>query len=117
MTLALLFPGQGSQAVGMGAELAKASRHARDTFDEVDEALGQNLAKLMREAGFRAHEPRALADGAFGPPAPRLWSWRPPRKDQLPRDAAAAAGRHGTGRRRPAKLPRLPGRTTPLRPA
>jgi [acyl-carrier-protein] S-malonyltransferase len=33
----------------MGAELAKASRPARDTFDEVDEALGQNLAKLMRD--------------------------------------------------------------------
>ena len=46
---AFIFPGQGSQSVGMGAELAKASRPARDTFDEVDEALGQNLAKLMRE--------------------------------------------------------------------
>jgi len=46
---AFLFPGQGSQAVGMGAALAEASRVARDTFDEVDEALGQNLARLMRE--------------------------------------------------------------------
>jgi [acyl-carrier-protein] S-malonyltransferase len=46
---AFIFPGQGSQSVGMGAELAKASRAARDTFDEVDEALGQNLAKLMRD--------------------------------------------------------------------
>ena len=46
---AFLFPGQGSQSVGMGAELAKASRRARDVFDEVDEALGQGLAKLMRE--------------------------------------------------------------------
>jgi len=46
---AFLFPGQGSQAVGMGAALAEASRAARDTFDEVDEALGQNLARLMRE--------------------------------------------------------------------
>jgi [acyl-carrier-protein] S-malonyltransferase len=45
---AFIFPGQGSQAVGMGAELAKASRTARDVFDEVDEALGQNLFKLMR---------------------------------------------------------------------
>ena len=45
---AFLFPGQGSQAVGMGAALAEASRAARDTFDEVDEALGQNLSRLMR---------------------------------------------------------------------
>ena len=46
---AFLFPGQGSQSVGMGAALAEASRAARDTFAEVDEALGQNLFKLMRE--------------------------------------------------------------------
>jgi [acyl-carrier-protein] S-malonyltransferase len=46
---AFIFPGQGSQAVGMGAALADASRMARDVFDEVDEALGQNLFRLMRE--------------------------------------------------------------------
>jgi [acyl-carrier-protein] S-malonyltransferase len=46
---AFLFPGQGSQSVGMGAALAEASAAARDTFGEVDEALGQNLFKLMRE--------------------------------------------------------------------
>ena len=46
---AFLFPGQGSQAVGMGVALAEASRAARDVFDEVDEALGQGLFKLMRE--------------------------------------------------------------------
>src|SRR3954470_24314878 len=46
---AFLFPGQGSQAVGMGAALAGASRSAADVFAEVDEALGQNLFRLMRE--------------------------------------------------------------------
>jgi [acyl-carrier-protein] S-malonyltransferase len=46
---AFIFPGQGSQAVGMGAALAGASRAARDVFDEVDEALGQNLFRLMRD--------------------------------------------------------------------
>jgi [acyl-carrier-protein] S-malonyltransferase len=46
---AFIFPGQGSQAVGMGASLAEASRAGRDVFDEVDEALGQNLFRLMRE--------------------------------------------------------------------
>jgi len=46
---ALIFPGQGSQAVGMGAALAGASRTAKDVFDEVDEALGQSLFRLMRD--------------------------------------------------------------------
>jgi len=46
---AFLFPGQGSQAVGMGAALGEASGAARDVFGEVDEALGQNLSRLMRE--------------------------------------------------------------------
>jgi [acyl-carrier-protein] S-malonyltransferase len=46
---AFIFPGQGSQAVGMGTALADASRPARDVFDEVDEALGQNLFRLMRD--------------------------------------------------------------------
>src|SRR3954447_2544290 len=46
---AFIFPGQGSQSVGMGAALAKASRAAKDVFGEVDEALGQNLFRLMRE--------------------------------------------------------------------
>jgi [acyl-carrier-protein] S-malonyltransferase len=44
---AFIFPGQGSQAVGMGAALLEASRTARDVFEEVDEALGQNLFQLM----------------------------------------------------------------------
>jgi [acyl-carrier-protein] S-malonyltransferase len=49
MSLAFLFPGQGSQAVGMGADLADAFGAAREVFQEVDDALGQKLAKLMRE--------------------------------------------------------------------
>lgn len=46
---AFVFPGQGSQKVGMGAELAEASAAAREVFEEVDEALGQNLSRVMRE--------------------------------------------------------------------
>ena len=46
---AFVFPGQGSQKVGMGAELAAASAVAREVFEEVDEALGQNLFRIMTE--------------------------------------------------------------------
>ena len=46
---AFIFPGQGSQAVGMGKALADASVVAREVFQEVDEALGQHLFRLMTE--------------------------------------------------------------------
>ncbi len=46
---AFVFPGQGSHKVGMGTELAEASAAARKVFQEVDEALGQNLSRIMRE--------------------------------------------------------------------
>ena len=49
MSLAFLFPGQGSQTVGMGAALADAFAEARLVLEEVDDALGQKLSLLMRE--------------------------------------------------------------------
>jgi [acyl-carrier-protein] S-malonyltransferase len=49
MNRAFVFPGQASQAVGMGAELAVAFTAAREVFEEVDDALSQRLSKLMFE--------------------------------------------------------------------
>src|SRR3569833_2959877 len=46
---AFTFPGQGSQAVGMGKDLAGTFPEARAVFDEVDAALGQNLSQIMFE--------------------------------------------------------------------
>ena len=46
---AFVFPGQGSQKVGMGVELAEASPAAREVFEEVDDALGQKLSAIMRD--------------------------------------------------------------------
>ena len=49
MTTAFVFPGQGSQVVGMGKALADAAPEARAVFDEVDEALGEKLSAIIFE--------------------------------------------------------------------
>jgi [acyl-carrier-protein] S-malonyltransferase len=49
MAVAFVFPGQGSQAVGMGAGLAEAHASARAVFEEVDEALGERLSQIVFE--------------------------------------------------------------------
>jgi ATP-dependent RNA helicase SUPV3L1/SUV3 len=55
--------------------------------------LSDNFRHLMRDAGFRPAQARPLPEGASGPPAPTLWSWRPPRKDRQPdRHGAEPAG-------------------------
>ena len=53
MKRAFVFPGQGSQAVGMGRSLAEAFPAARDLFEEVDETLSQRLSRLMFEGPER----------------------------------------------------------------
>ena len=50
MAIAFTFPGQGSQAVGMGKDLADAFPEARKVFDEVDDALGEKLSRLIWES-------------------------------------------------------------------
>jgi [acyl-carrier-protein] S-malonyltransferase len=54
MSIAFVFPGQGSQAVGMGKALAEAFPAARHVFDEVDAALGEPLSKVMWEGPAEA---------------------------------------------------------------
>ncbi|HBQ36272.1 MAG TPA: [acyl-carrier-protein] S-malonyltransferase [Rhodobacteraceae bacterium] len=49
MSRAFVFPGQGAQTIGMGRDLAQTYRAARDVFDEVDAALGENLSALIWE--------------------------------------------------------------------
>jgi ATP-dependent RNA helicase SUPV3L1/SUV3 len=97
------YRGAGSQAVrvDMAEKLFRAAHEARSAAGarafRLDPALAtsmglaaDNFVKLMRDAGFRPGEPRKLAAGALGPPAPILWGWRAPRKDQ--------AGRASSGR-------------------
>jgi ATP-dependent RNA helicase SUPV3L1/SUV3 len=104
----------GGQAirVDMAEKLFRAAHEARARAGgrafRLDPALAtsmglapENLLRLMRDAGFRPGEMRLLAEGAFGPPASLLWSWRPPRKDRgperrdnhhSPKDGGAFAG-------------------------
>jgi [acyl-carrier-protein] S-malonyltransferase len=49
MATAFVFPGQGSQAVGMGLALANAFPVARHTFEEIDDALSDKLSRIMWE--------------------------------------------------------------------
>ena len=77
---AFIFPGQGSQAVGMGRDLAAAFAAAREVFEEVDETLKQKLSKLMFEGPGEELDPHrehpARPDGALARRAARAGEGR-----------------------------------------
>jgi ATP-dependent RNA helicase SUPV3L1/SUV3 len=94
----------GTQAVrvDMAEKLFRAAHEARAKSGQsgfrVDLALPTsmglapgNFRKLMRDAGFREGDVRALPEGAFGPPTPAIWRWRPVRKDAVPMRVEAPA--------------------------
>ena len=97
MTRAFIFPGQGSQAVGMGKALSEASPAARQVFEEVDAALGQNLSRLMfdgpsEELTLTANAQPALMAASLAV----LRTLEAERGLDLARDAAFVAG-HSLG--------------------
>ena len=83
---------------------AKAAHHRRFRLDlALPVSIGleaKNAERLLGQAGFRVHRARPLPEGAFGPPQPDTWEWRPVRKAQQrhaprsapPRDGSAFAG-------------------------
>ena len=102
----------GRQAVriDMAEKVLRAAHDARGNGKarrfRIDHALGismglkeDNLVRLLRDGGFRQLPGRALAEGAFGPPAPPTYEWRPPRKDKAPpkRTAAPSPGNAFSG--------------------
>ena len=98
MSAAFVFPGQGSQAVGMGKALAEAFAPARAVFEEVDEALGEKLsAPHVGRPGRAADADRERAAGADGGVARGACGcWRREAGVDLARDAAFVAG-HSLG--------------------
>ena len=106
---AFIFPGQGSQAVGMGRDLAAAFAAAREVFEEVDETLKQKLSKLMFEGPRRgADADRERPAGADGDVARRA------ARAGEARAASACATRRARGRRAFARRIQRPGRRRQL---
>ena len=97
----------GSQGIrlDMAEKLLRAAHGAREAARgrafAIDPALAISAglatpayARLLRQAGFQPSMPRPLADGAYGPPAPACWRWRPPRREA---EAARSAPPPATG--------------------
>jgi ATP-dependent RNA helicase SUPV3L1/SUV3 len=108
----------GKQAIrlDMAEKLFRAAHESRVAASakrfRVDRSLGtsmglteESFALLLRDAGFRHTPPRALAEGAFGPPGPVLWDWRAPRKDAPGEDRPRQSRRQGDKRKKNANRP------------
>lgn len=96
MSIALIFPGQGCQAVGMGAELYRAFSEARAVFDRADEALGLPLTKLCFEGPTEQLNDTANTQPAIYAATMALWAVLEPRLGGT-RSAIAFAGGHSLG--------------------
>ncbi len=113
---AFIFPGQGSQAVGMGRDLAAAFAAAREVFQEVDDTLNQKLSKLMFEG---PGEELTLTENT----QPALMAHSLAVLRVLEREGGVDRPRQGAGRRRPlagrihARLPRPAPSPSPTPPA
>ena len=88
--------GQQAIRIDMAEKLFRAAHDQRGKANgrgfAVDTALAtsmglsaENFQRLMRDAGFRPGEKSEMAEGVFGPPPPRAWTWRAPRKDRQSR--------------------------------
>ena len=97
MTRAFIFPGQGSQTVGMGKALAETSPAARHVFAEVDDALGENLSRIMFEGPAETLTLTANAQPALmAASLAVVRALETERGLNLPRDIACVAG-HSLG--------------------
>jgi len=86
-----------AKATGAGGKAKPPSQFAIDLSLPISIGLeAGNIPRLLGSAGFKRQGARALAEGAFGPPAPDMWSWRPRRPgERNDRDTPAARQRHG----------------------
>src|ERR1700675_3892499 len=96
MTLALLFPGQGSQFVGMGKSLSDASPAAREVFEEADETLGFALSRICFEGPEEELKQTANTQPAILTPAIAAWRDLQSQYPERIEGAAFAAG-HSLG--------------------
>ena len=93
---AYVFPGQGSQSVGMGAELFESSQAARETFEEADDSLGFPLSRLIFEGPTKELQNTANSQPAIMTVSVAAWrTWQEMRGPQAT-EAKAVAG-HSLG--------------------
>ena len=86
----LLREAHGARVAALGKQLVLDPARAVSMGLPVDAYM-----HLLRIAGFMPRNPRPLADGAFGPPQPTIWRWRPPQRQAAPEPALRAADGNG----------------------